>query len=78
MKKNFAVKEVPALLRGITSKHHGDFSFLNYLHSFARKNKLEPHEKVYRNKDFCRIALPTQKIVYHNLVNTCNQIKCCI
>ena len=40
-----AVKELSALLRGITSKHYGDFYCLNCLHSFRSKNKLESHKK---------------------------------
>ena len=34
-----AVKQLSALLKGITSKHHGDFYCLNYLHSFAIEKK---------------------------------------
>ena len=34
-----AVKELSALLTGTTSKHHGDFYYLNYLYSFAREKK---------------------------------------
>ena len=34
-----AVKKLSALLRGITSKHHGDFYCLNCLHSFATEKK---------------------------------------
>ena len=40
-----AVKKLPALLRGVTSKHHGDFYCFDCLHSFATKNKLESHKK---------------------------------
>ena len=36
-----AVKRLPALLRGITSKHPRDFYCLNCLHSFATENKRE-------------------------------------
>ena len=43
-----AVKKLSALLRGITSKHYGDFYFLNSLHSFRTKKKLE----VCENKGF--------------------------
>ena len=39
----FIVKKVSALLRQITSKHHGDFYCLNCLHSFATENKHESH-----------------------------------
>ena len=38
-----AVKRLPVLLRGITSKHHGDFCCLNCLYSFRTYNKLESH-----------------------------------
>ena len=43
-KKQFAVKKLPALLRGITSKHHCDFYCLKCLHSFTTKNKRESQE----------------------------------
>ena len=33
------VKKLSALLRGITSKHYGDFYYLNCLHSFATEKK---------------------------------------
>ena len=34
-----AVKKLSALLRGITSQHHGDFYCLNCFHSFATKKQ---------------------------------------
>ena len=45
-----AVKKLSTLLRGITSKHHGDFYCLNCLHSFRTENKLKSHEKYVRIK----------------------------
>ena len=57
------VKELPASLRGITSKHHDKFYCLNCLHSFATKSKIESYEKVCKQKNFCGITLPTQKII---------------
>ena len=45
-------KKLSALLRGITSKHHGDFCCLNSLHSFATEKKNKVHKKVCENKDF--------------------------
>ena len=56
-----AVKKLSALLRRITSKNNGDFYCLNCLHSLRTENKLKYHEKVYKNNDFCGIALPIQK-----------------
>ena len=35
-----AVKQLPALLRGMVSKHHGGIYCLNCLHSFKTENKL--------------------------------------
>ena len=46
------VKKLLALLRGITSKHYGDFYCLNCFHSFRTRNDLECHKKVCENKDF--------------------------
>ena len=47
--------------KGITSKHHGDFYCLNFLHSFITENKFKSQLKVCKNKDFCRIVITTQK-----------------
>ena len=52
-----AVKKLSALLRGITSKHHGDFYCLNCFHSFATQNKLQLHKRVCENKDFCNVNM---------------------
>ena len=38
-----AETKLSALLRAITSKHHGDLYCLNFLHSFAKGNKLDFH-----------------------------------
>ena len=57
-----AVKKLFLLLRGITSKHHGDFYFLNCLHSFRTENKVNSHEKVCKKKDFCGILMPSEKV----------------
>ena len=55
-----AVKKLSALLRGITSKHHGDFYCLNFLHSFATENKFQSHKRVSENKGFCNIITPSE------------------
>ena len=46
-----SVKSLPALLRGITSNHNGDFYCLNYFHSYGTKNKLRKHEKICYDHD---------------------------
>ena len=52
-----AVKKLSALLRGITSKHFGDFYCPNCLHFFRIKNKLESQKKASENKDFCNLFM---------------------
>ena len=47
-----ALKKLPALLRGITSKNKGDFHCLNCLYLFRIKSKLELHKSVCESKDF--------------------------
>ena len=54
------VKKLLALLRGITSKHHGDIYYLNHFHSFATENKLQFHKRARENKDFCKIIIPSK------------------
>ena len=46
-----AVKKLSTLLHGITSKHKGNFYWLNCLRSFRTENKLQTsHEKVWLNE----------------------------
>ena len=45
------VKRLSALLRGITSKNHGDFYCLSCFDSFATESKSESHKKACENKD---------------------------
>ena len=42
-------------------KNNDDFYFLNYLHSFRLKNKLQSHKKVCENKDSCYVEMPKSK-----------------
>ena len=55
-----AVKKLPALLRGITSKHHGDSHCLNCRHSFRTEYKLELHKQVCENKEFCNVIMSSE------------------
>ena len=61
-----AVKSLPALFRGTTSNHHGDFYCLNCFHSYKTHNKLKKHERVCNNHDYCRVDMPKEheKIKY--------------
>ena len=64
----FAVKKSSALLRGITSKHIGDFYFFNCLHPFRTKT-------VSENKDFCGDIMPSEytKIMEFNQYQKCEK-----
>ena len=61
-----SVKSLPALLRGITSNHDGDFYGLNCFHSYRTHNKLKKHERICNNHDYCRVDMPKEyeKIKY--------------
>ena len=63
-----AVKKLSALLRGITSKHEGDFYYLNCFHSFRTENKLKKHKNVRENHDYCYVEMPKEdnKILKYN------------
>ena len=43
-----AVKRLPALFRGITSKHDADFYCLNYFQSYTTENELKGIKKFVR------------------------------
>ena len=52
-------KKLSALLRGTTSKHDGDFSCLNCLHSYRGENKLKNYY-VCKNHDYCYVEMPKE------------------
>ena len=56
-----AIKSIPMLFRGITSKNNGDFYCLNCFSSFRTENALENHENVYRDHDYCHIQMPNEE-----------------
>ena len=53
----FAVKNLYALLRRISSKHDGNFYCLNCLHPFRTKNKPESHKNGCENKNFRNVLM---------------------
>ena len=54
------VKNLPGLLKGITSAHEKDFYCLNFFHSYRTKSQLESHKKIYENHDYCHVEMPTK------------------
>ena len=53
-------KKLPALPRGITSKHVEDFYCLNCFHSYSTKDKLKKHKDVCENHDYCYVEMPKE------------------
>ena len=54
------VKNLPELLRGITSIHKEDFYCLNCFHSYRTRNKLESLKKIWENNNYCNVEMPTK------------------
>ena len=63
-----AVKSLWALLKGITSKHVGDFYCLNCFHLYSIEKKLKKHERVCNDHDYCYVEMPNDnnKILRYN------------
>ena len=63
-----AIKSLSTLLRGITSKHEGDFSCLNCFHSFRTENKLKKDNNVCENHGYCyeEMSKKDYKILKYN------------
>ena len=53
-----AVRSLPALLRGKSSNHQGDFCCLNCFHSYRLFNRLKKHERVCSNHDYYHVDMP--------------------
>ena len=53
-------KDLPRLLRGITSTHKEEFYCLNCFHSYRTENKEEAHKKICENHYYCHIEMPTK------------------
>ena len=55
-----AITRIPGLLRGITSRHNGDFYCLNCFHSYSTENRLKEHEKICYDHKFCLLKIPDE------------------
>ena len=53
-----AVKKLSILLRGITSKHNGNFYRLNCFNSYSTNEKLNKHRNACENHDYCYVEMP--------------------
>ena len=54
------VKNLPGLLKRITSTHEKDFYCLNCFHSYRTKSKLKSHKNICENHDYCHVEMPTK------------------
>ena len=59
---------MPALFRGITSKHERDLFCLNCFCSYSAEIKLKKHKKVCENHDYCYVETPEEdnKVLKYN------------
>ena len=55
-----AVKSISGLLKGITSKHKGDFYCLNCFYLCITEKKLKKHERICKDHDFCHVKMPNE------------------
>ena len=55
-----AVKRISGLLRGITSRHNGDFYCLNCFHSYTTEEKFRKNKRICENHDFCFLKMPDE------------------
>ena len=61
-------KKLSALLKGITSKHKGDFYCLNCFHSYSTKENLKKHKNLCENHGYWYLEMPKEvnKILKYN------------
>ena len=52
------MKSTSELLRGITSKHNGDFYCLNCFDLYTTEKKLREHQRICSDHDFCYLNMP--------------------
>ena len=70
-----AIKSIPALLRGITSTHNGDFYCLKCFHSYRTLNALKTQEKLCEDHDYCNIKMPNDDNKYISSTSGKNSLR---
>ena len=65
---HFTAKSLSVILRETTSNNKEDFYCLNSFHSYSTKKKLNKHEKVCNDHDYCYVEMPddSNKISKYN------------
>ena len=69
------IKSIPALLRGITSSHNGDFYYLNCFHSYRTLKALKNHEKICEGQDYCSVKMPNDDNKYISSTSGKNSLR---
>ena len=69
------IKSIPALLRGITSSHNGDFCCLNCFHSYRTLKALKNHEKICEGQDYCTVKMPNDDNKYISSTSGKNSLR---
>ena len=69
------IKSIPALLRGITSSHNGDFYCLNCFHSYRTLKALKNHEKICEGQDYCTVKMPNDDNKYISSTSGKNSLR---
>ena len=59
-----AVKNYQALLRGVMSKHHAGFYYLNWLYSFKTEYKIKSHKNKMKMKIFVALQCLLKTLEY--------------
>ena len=70
-----AIRSIPALLRGVSSTHNGDYYCLNCFHSYRTETKLKEHEQMCVNNNFAMIKMPDEKNKYVSSTPSKNTLK---
>ena len=70
-----AIKSIPALLRGLTSTHNGDYYCLNCFHSYRTQATLEKLERLCYNNDHSAIIMPNEKNKYISTTSGKNSMR---
>ena len=71
-------KNLSAWLRGVASKHDGDFYCLNCLHSYITENNLRKHYNVRKNHDCCCVEMSNEdnRILEYNHGEKSRKVPC--
>ena len=53
-------RSISRLMRGLSSKHHGEHYCLGCLRAYRTEKSLIKHERLCKNHDYCKVSLPSK------------------